>query len=97
MNGKGDRNRSDPHAYRDGWERVFGTKWASININPVELGFFERVQRYFQDHPDEHPLPGPVSLEEMEPITLTKGDTKTDPGFEIDWIPVAPDRKDSDG
>jgi hypothetical protein len=24
MNGKGDRNRSNPKAFRDGWDRVFG-------------------------------------------------------------------------
>ena len=81
MNGKGDRNRSNSNAYREGWDRIFGEKQVRV---PTDL--LERVGRYFRDHPDEHPMPGPVSVEEMEPIVGVN--KKTDTGFEIDWIPL---------
>jgi len=38
MNGKGDRNRSQTQAYRDGWERVFGPK--PFGIRPYGMSYW---------------------------------------------------------
>jgi len=55
--------------------------------NKIHAILLQRVARYFEEHPDEEIMPGPIESEELEPIVATKSASR-DADFTVDWFGV---------